>query len=174
MNTPTQDEKLTVLKGIFASWLVSILFISISYRAISHLEFFSELTAQKSCALALLLAALSLALGIGWAARTRHLSSHIDGTAPKSGEPLDITLRYITNTSEQLLLFAAVCLALTFIAPDFARRLLPVMGVWFLIARLIFWAGYKNHPLKRAIGFAATFHPTLVLMAFAAFKLTSG
>ena len=174
MNTPTHNEKLAVLKDILASWVISIIFISISYRASFHVKFFNELTSQKSCALALLLAALSLALGIGWAARTRHLKSNIDGSAPKFGEPLEITLRYVSNTYEQLLLFALACIALNFIAPETAVRLLPVMGLWFMIARIIFWAGYKTHPLKRAIGFAATFHPTLVLMAFSAYKLVSG
>lgn len=77
---------------------------------------------------------------------------------------MDLSLRYITNTTEQLLLFS---IAAAILAPDTATTLLPVMGVWFLLAGAASFVGYRIHPLARAAGFAATFHSTIALLLHA-------
>lgn len=156
-----------VIRGIAIAWLLSLAFVSAGWVLVQRAGFFDDWSAWQVAALSALLAGFALAAGIGWAARTRHFVSNIDGTRPDPGSPLDLVLRYVTNTAEQLLLFCIACAAMAAAAPDVARSLLPVMAVWFLLARAAFWIGYRRQPLGRAVGFAATFHPTLVLMVVA-------
>lgn len=161
-NSPT--DKLAVIQGIVFAWIFSAIFIGLGFWLSQTLDFFTNLTWQETLSLTLMPPSFSLAIGIGWAARTRHLKQNIDGSKPDNGTPLDITLRYIQNTSEQLLLFLVMAICLTGAAPNLARAILPVLGLWFFIARALFWIGYRRTPTRRAIGFAATFHPTLVFL----------
>lgn len=169
-----KSHQRAVFKGIVASWALSALFIWAGYQLVIRLEPLSDWSITKSLGFTLICGGWTLLVGIGWAARTRHFSSNIDGSKPVNGSPLDITLRYITNTVEQLLLFAIACFGFVAAFPTLAVHLLPVMGIWFLIARLLFWIGYRRNPVKRAIGFAGTFHPTIVLLAVATYKLVMG
>ena len=165
MNTPpTSQEKGVVLKGIITAWILSIIFVGSGYLAAQKFQFFQDWALYKTVAFAGLCSGLALAAGIGWAARIRHLISNIDGSSPQPNSALDITLRYISNTVEQSVLFVISCAAFGVTFPEISRYLLPVMSLWFLIARSLFWIGYVRSPLKRATGFAATFHPTLVLL----------
>ena len=140
--------------GIVTAWIISFNFIlSGQYLSRKH-NWFGAYPDHQILALALLPAVFALAIGIGWAAKTRHFSQNIDGSPPAEGTPLDITLRYIQNTLEQLVLFAAACFCLHSSAPEISRTVLPILGLWFFIARMMFWFGYKRAPLSRAIGFA--------------------
>ncbi len=170
MTAPSRKDQGTVTKGILIAWLLSTVFIGGSYTLFNHLGLFHVITSQKVFGITLLISSVSLIAGIARAAQLRHFSQNIDGSTPESGSPLDITRRYITNTVEQLLLFVLGALGLFYVAPDIAQRLLPIMSVWFLIARLLFWVGYRMAPLKRAVGFAATFHPTIFLFGLAAYQ----
>ena len=155
-NSPS--DKRTVLTGIMLAWLLSAGFIACgafwgpTFEAAGHATGFALTTAG-----------FSLIAGIGWAARTRHLVGGIGGGRPPVGSSLDLTLRYVTNTTEQIAIFVPGCLALVAVDPALATRVLPAMGLWFAIARALFWAGYRIDPLWRSVGFAATFHPTILL-----------
>lgn len=172
MTTRTKD-KLTVFKGILTAWVLSAAFIGAGYYLSRKFNWFADIPQVEILSLTLLPPAFALALGIGWAARTRHFGQNIDGSAPKENTPLDITLRYITNTTEQLILFALMVMCLSGATPTFAQGLLPILGVWFLLARLLFWFGYVRSPLKRAVGFASTFHPTIFFLCVSAIALLS-
>ena len=91
--------------------------------------------------------------------------------APCRGSTLDLTLRYVTNTTEQVVLFvlAAACLAL--VDAGQASVVLPVLGLWFAVARAMFFFGYRFNPIARSVGFAATFHPTIDLFCYGCFRL---
>lgn len=158
-------DKQKVFKGILIAWVLSALFIGVGYWLSKSYNLGSNFSSQEILSLTLIPPGLSLAAGIGWAARTRHFSQNIDGSAPEPGTPLDITLRYIQNTSEQVLLFFLMAICLWGAAPLFAHTILPVLGLWFLVARILFWVGYRRSPISRAIGFASTFHPTLLFLA---------
>lgn len=164
----SRDDKISVFRGIVISWVLSALFIGGGYWLSKSEHWFSGLSADLILSLTFLPPSLALAAGIGWAARSRHLDGHIDGSKPKAGSALDINLRFIQNTVEQLLLFGLMVFCLRGALPDLAQSILPILGVWFLIARTMFWAGYLSSPVRRAVGFAATFHPTLVFLGLAA------
>lgn len=161
-NSHTDKQK--VLRGILIGWILSAIFIGTGFWFFTESQFDAKFTEWEMLSVTLFPPTLSLAAGIGWAARTRHFENNIDGSQPKAGSPLDITLRYIQNTSEQLLLFLLMTVCLYGAKPQFAQSILPVLGVWFFIARIMFWIGYRHKPVDRAIGFAATFHPTLIFL----------
>ncbi|WP_083898919.1 MAPEG family protein [Robiginitomaculum antarcticum] len=163
----TSSDKIKVLKGIFTAWILSAAFIGFGFWLSFSQDWFSTYSLYQVIAITLIPPSFSLVAGIAWAARTRHFEQNIDGSAPINGTPLDITLRYIRNTTEQVIIFtlASICLAAS--APKEAASILPILGGWFLIARVLFWIGYKKSPLFRAIGFASTFHPTVIMLIVA-------
>lgn len=161
------EDRRAVFQGIVAAWVLSAGFIGAGVWLVEWFDLFQPVTHGKATASALTISALPLVAGIAVAARLRHFHQDIDGAAPAPGTPLDLVRRYIQNTTEQTLLFAIAAVALFFAAPEASAPILPVMGLWFAIARALFWIGYWRAPLARAIGFAATFHPTLVLLAAA-------
>lgn len=167
----TISKKKKVALGIALAWVLSGLFIVLGYRLAETTRAFAAWNPNEAAAFALLLAGSTLVAGIGWAARTRHFGPHIDGSRPEDGSGLDMTLRFISNTSEQLVLFAIACFAFAQADPAMAVHLLPAAGIWFILARVMFLLGYRVKPTARAVGFAATFHPTIALFMFSAVRL---
>ena len=87
-------------------------------------------------------------------------------------ERLKIHCRVMQNTLEQLLWFALCILSLaTYLSPSQAR-LIPILCVFFALARLVYWWGYlRRGTLGRAPGVQLTFALNiplfvLVLMLF--------
>jgi len=118
------------------------------------------------------LAALMLLIGIGSVARQRlFLSSAIDGSSPPSGSSLDINIRYIQNTSEQCLLMVISHATLATVISEASLKIIPILVMLFVIARALFWVGYHRSPLSRAVGFAATFYPTIAVYIYCAYIL---
>ncbi len=159
----TADQR-AVQSGILAGFVFTAAFCGIGWWLAEHSGAFASHRLLETLALAVLPPAMSLAAGIGWAARTRLFDSKIDGSVPKPGSSLDLTLRYVTNTLEQLLLFLCAVMAFAAAWPATARTLLPVVGLWFALARLLFWLGYRSRPVARATGFAGTFIPSIALL----------
>lgn len=165
------SDKIKVLRGIFIAWLCSGTFIGIGFWVSHSQDWFSSYSLYQIIALALIPPSVALVAGIAWAARTRHFEQNIDGSPPVKGTSLDITLRYIQNTTEQVIIFALATICLAASVPKEAASILPILGCWFLIARVLFWIGYKKSPLSRAIGFASTFHPTIIMLIVSTFIL---
>lgn len=165
--TTSPQERSRVFIGIMAAWIASGAFILLGAPLFGSLVFPEISAAFEALALALMLAALPFFAGIANAARLRHFTSNIDGSAPAAGSSLDLGLRFVTNTAEQLILFSIAGFCAATFASSQAVTFLPVMGLWFIIARTAFFIGYRINPLSRAFGFAATFHPTIVLGAYA-------
>lgn len=105
-------------------------------------------------ALALLPGVSVLALMIGVQTLLRFATGAFDPTAGQDGPALVRTQRTITNTVEQLAVFAPAMLALA--AAGGPMRGVAALGIVFAIARLAFWIGYATYPLARAPGMAAT------------------
>jgi hypothetical protein len=173
MNPPGHDRT-RVFQGIVIAWIISAVFIVGGYSLVQHLGWFAAWSSDRVLALTLLPPAISVVMGIGWAARTRYFVQNIDGSAPTIGTPLDITLRYTTNTVEQAVLFLISVLIFLGASPQMSQGLLPIMGLWFLISRGLFWVGYAKAPQLRAVGFASTFHPTVALLLLCALIFVFG
>jgi uncharacterized membrane protein YecN with MAPEG domain len=91
----------------------------------------------------------------------------------RESETLKIHCRVMQNTLEQLLWFALCLLPLsTYLSPGQAR-LIPILCVFFAVARVVYWWGYlRNGTLGRSPGVQLTFSLNiplfiLVLVLFA-------
>lgn len=155
--------QLGVVIGMIFAAIVSYLVISTAY---DQWRPDIELSAFALWGLCAAVAALALAAGVGAAANRRFFSARlIRGDAPTSEDAgFEITLRYIRNTSEQLLIFLCATAGLAATLPAEGLRLLPIAAAWFLVARAAFWIGYRLHPIARAFGFAATFYPNIAYL----------
>jgi uncharacterized membrane protein YecN with MAPEG domain len=105
-------------------------------------------------ALALLPGVAVLALMIGTQILVRFAHRTFDPTAGTDGPALVRNQRAISNTVEQLAVFAPAMLALA--ASGAPMRGVVALGTVFAVARVAFWLGYAIHPLARAPGMAAT------------------
>lgn len=83
-------------------------------------------------------------------------------------ERLKIHCRVMQNTLEQLLWFALCLLPLsTFLSPSQAR-LVPILCVFFALARLVYWWGYlRSGTLGRSPGVQLTFSLNIPLFILA-------
>jgi len=106
-----------------------------------------------------------LVIAVGLVANHRFLRNRIDG----GWDPDDLTLEYyrynLANTTEQVLIAIPVHFAFAVVAPEAALGLIPAVVVLFCLARAAFLAGYRSgRPTNRAIGFACTFYPSVLLL----------
>ena len=85
----------------------------------------------------------------------------------EESERLKIHCRVMQNTLEQLLWFALCLLPLsTYLLPSQAR-LIPILCVFFAVARLVYWWGYlRSGTLGRAPGVQLTFALNIPLLIF--------
>ncbi len=150
------------MRGTLLGWVIS----GVGYVVLGAL-LPTSITLLQSIGIAAVSLAASLALGLVLAALLRRWRREIDAVFPQTGSALDITLRYLTNTTEQALLFSVVAAALILSGPEIARNWLAEAGIWFVIARTLFAVGFAQDPVARTIGYTATLHPTLILLAIA-------
>jgi hypothetical protein len=129
------------------------------------------------CAASLLAPALTLAFSIARLASYRFSSPEdIAGSGLSSGSDRARLLQsLLQNTLEQSVLAVAAYLAWSVLAPAGFLAALPMAAGLFLVARSLFFVGYRRGAAGRALGFALTFYPTLALLlgdlCFAALKL---
>jgi len=86
----------------------------------------------------------------------RFLSEAIDPTAGKEDETMVVNGRVAENTLQQYVCFLAAMLALATLLPADKLSFVPAVAITFFIARIVFWIGYRIHPLYRAPGFSST------------------
>lgn len=112
-------------------------------------------------------AAVPLFLMIGAIGNARGLSKAIDPTLGVEDRRLQIDGRVADNTTQQYLLFLAGSLGLSASLPPGRMTLVAAAAIWFVVARLAFWIGYRIDPLYRAFGFAGTAYLNLGLIVAA-------
>ena len=114
-------------------------------------------------------AALCLLAGVGRIANRRFFNPDaIGGGADPS---IEIDLRYLQNTLEQLVLAIVAHLALVLVVPDDSIRAVAILVMLFVIGRVTFWIGYHISGPARAFGFATTFYPTVGAYVYVIWQL---
>lgn len=99
----------------------------------------------------------------------RFASEAIDPTLGGESPVMIVNGRVADNTVQQLILFIAATLALAPSLPVpsevegavFDIRLIGAAAIAFAVCRIVFWIGYRIHPLYRAPGFSSTAYLTL-------------
>jgi uncharacterized membrane protein YecN with MAPEG domain len=169
----SSDQRQVVI-GVASATGVSVAFIGLGYFyfpwTLPPLATIGErLAFTLQCDL---FALLMLLFGIACVANQRFFSPEaIDGSRGRPGSSLDINRRYVQNTVEQLMLLFVGHLVLATLVSEAGLKIIPVLVVFFIVARLSFWIGYHHSPVSRAFGFAATFYPTLAVLLYDIYRL---
>ncbi len=155
----TPAQRRTTLGGIAASAAVTVLLWFLLLRFLPPPAGAQPLpTALACCAIAAL---LTLVMGVEAIAHERLVTPAIDPLAGFETQRMRINFRYLSNTVEQFIVFAAGLLALAaYVSP---RLLVIVMIVW-TAARWAFWIGYHLSPLLRGIGAPGMLQSMIVLL----------
>ena len=101
-------------------------------------------------------AAIPLFMMLAAVGNARFLSEAIDPTLGKEDPKTVVNGRVADNTLQQFAIFAIALLGLSVTLPADRLSFVPAVAITFVIARIVFWIGYRIHPLYRAPGFSST------------------
>lgn len=104
----------------------------------------------------------------------RFLSRAIDPTRHAEDAVMEINGRVADNTLQQNFVFAVASLALSTVVPFAHLQVVWACALWFVVARVAFWIGYRMHPLYRAPGMAGTAYMNLGMILYVLGVLVSG
>ena len=93
----------------------------------------------------------------------RFLSEAIDPTLGKESQTMIVDGRVAENTLQQFVCFLVGILALSVSVPIGWISVVPAVAITFAICRIVFWIGYRIHPLYRAPGFSSTAYMNLFM-----------
>jgi hypothetical protein len=113
-------------------------------------------------------AALPLFAMVAAVGNARFLGEAIDPTRGAEDKAMIVNGRVADNTTQQFLLFIAGSLGLAASLPPERMGVIRAAAIVFVAARIVFWIGYRIHPLYRAPGFASTAYLNLGLLLAAA------
>lgn len=99
-------------------------------------------------------------------ADTRFFTRAIDPVKGGGEDMVDVPNRILRNTTEQFLLHAVGLLTLSTFLDEASLKILPILSCDFVIFRMLFWWGYLNAPLNRAVGMSGTASTTICVYAY--------
>jgi hypothetical protein len=102
---------------------------------------------------------------------SRFLSEAIDPTRHAESRSMEIDGRVADNTLQQNFVFAVASLALSTIVPLEHLQVVWACAIVFVVARAVFWLGYRINPLYRAPGMSATAYMNLGMILYVFFGL---
>jgi hypothetical protein len=105
---------------------------------------------------------------------SRFLSEAIDPTRRAESPSMDIDGRVADNTLQQNLVFAVASLALSTVVPLHQLQVVWACAVVFVVARAVFWLGYRINPLYRAPGMSATAYMNLGMILYLLYRIVAG
>lgn len=100
---------------------------------------------------------------------SRFLSDAIDPTLRAETALQQIDGRVADNTLQQNFVFAIASLALSTVVDGRHLQVIWACTIVFMVARLLFWFGYRMHPLLRAPGMSATAYLNLGMILYVLF-----
>ncbi len=162
------DKQRGVLRGMAAGLGLSALALAAAIAA-PPAAWLPAPGAAEALAQALrwdVLVAACLAVNVGVLARHRFFTPEdIDGggvsrNTPRAGV-LQATLQ---NTLEQAVLALGTHAAWAATMPAAWQAAVPAAALLFVAGRLLFWRGYARGAPARALGFALTFYPSVVML----------
>jgi uncharacterized membrane protein YecN with MAPEG domain len=87
---------------------------------------------------------------------------------------MEIDGRVADNTLQQTFVFAVASLALSTIVALQYLQVVWACAIVFVLARVVFWVGYRLNPLYRAPGMAATSYMNLGMILYVLFWIVAG
>ena len=102
---------------------------------------------------------------------SRFLSEAIDPTRGAESRSMEIDGRVADNTLQQNFVFAIASLSLSTIVPLQHLQVVWACVIVFVVARAVFWLGYRLNPLYRAPGMSATAYMNLGMILYLLFHM---
>ena len=102
---------------------------------------------------------------------SRFLSDAIDPTRHAESQTVEIDGRVADNTLQQNFVFAVATLALATLVPRSSLQVVWACAIVFVVARVVFWFGYRRHPLYRAPGMSGTAYMNLFMILYILYRL---
>jgi len=157
-----------VLRRILIGAAITVVVLGATIVA-EPIIFSSEITLGQRIAFALttdLLLAIWLAFSIGRLARYRFFTPEdIDGGGLTAGtEQARILQSVLQNTIEQTVFAVLVHLIWAVLVPPSWLGAIPAASILFISGRILFVRGYRKGAPYRALGFALTFYPSVVML----------
>lgn len=158
-----------VALGMASGLVASLLVVFLASRA------FLSWDAPDRAAISLLLPATAMFVAIARMAKHRFFTpADIDGSPLSVGTGRAKTLQsLLQNTTEQLALALPVYVAALLNTRPGIQAAVPACACAFLLGRLTFFATYSGGASARALGFAITFYPTVLLLIWQLMLLPS-
>ena len=162
------DKQRGVLKGMTIGAATSLVVIIVAIL-LGPVLLSPEASAGERLAFALkadAFLALWLGVSIGLLARHRFFTpADIDGGGLSQGsETAKVLQATLQNTLEQTVLAVLVHLAWATLMPVSWMAAIPAAAILFLSGRVLFIRGYRGGAPSRAVGFALTFYPSVLML----------
>ena len=84
---------------------------------------------------------------------------------------MEIDGRVADNTLQQTFVFAIASLSLSTVVPLHHLQVIWACAIVFVVARAVFWLGYRLNPLFRAPGMSATGYMNLGMILYLLFHM---
>lgn len=150
-----RKERTKGMVAIAVSVAISILVWRALYRGLPPLIGMDSVDARLLVAVKCVAAAtlFSLVAGVESVAHERLQSAAFDPLAGHQTKRLRVNLRYLQNTLEQLVVFAAGLFGLAaYLTTGSAMRALPATTIVWVVNRYAFWIGYHRSAAMRGLG----------------------
>ena len=112
---------------------------------------------------------LTLVAGVEAIAHERLFTPAIDPLVGFETKRMRVNQRYLQNTLEQFVVFAAGLLALSFYV---SPKILVIVTIVWVLARWAFWIGYHKSPLLRGLG-APGMAQSMIVLLYANYRFGS-
>lgn len=106
-------------------------------------------------------------------ANSRFLSDAIDPTRKAENQRQIVDGRVADNTLQQNFVFVIASLTLAIFIPATHLQVVWACAIVFVIARLVFWIGYRIHPLYRAPGMSGTAYLNLGIILYVLYYMVT-
>ncbi len=143
------------------------------YRLLPPLEGMDDASARLHVALKCLAIAtlFTLVAGVEAVAHERLQSSAFDPLAGHQTRRLQVNLRFLQNTLEQITIFGVGLFGLAaYLTSGEAMRALPATTIVWLLNRFAFWIGYHRSAAMRALG-APSMAIGLIMLIYVAVRI---
>ena len=143
------------------------------YRLLPPLEGMEDVSARLLIALKCLAIAtlFTLVAGVEAVAHERLQSSAFDPLAGHQTRRLQVNLRFLQNTLEQIVIFGVGLFGLAaYLASGDAMRALPATTIVWLLNRFAFWIGYHRSAAMRGLG-APSMAIGLIMLIYVAVRI---
>ncbi len=162
------DKQSGVLKRMLIGLLIALAIV-VGCGAWNPLGFPAGMTLVDRLAVAVkctLVPGMFLIIGVARMARQRFFSPEdIDGGVTSTDTPRAQLLQtLLQNTLEQSVIALLVYLGWALTMPATWLSVVPVAALAFAIGRILFFLGYEQGAASRALGFAMTFYPSVIMM----------